>query len=287
MEENLKTKMKKMFVSLLFIFITQSVLADMVCDISVSDYFAIYEPNSYTCNYGQYLPANTNGCQNCLYGHICSGGTYTFNETLDQGSVVGVYHCNTGYFLPANSDTCYMCPNDFTCPGGTFEFNPDIFQGLEITSVPNNTLNNICAVNFPGDLFAIYEPNVHNCSAGYYLPANVDACTICPANNKCVGGTYTFNETTTQGIEQCPAGTFAPVGSAVCYDHILHVGNENIYLRSTKRTTPSLNVAYGENIYYANATTVPTPITAGSQHYLKVMYNDTEYYICDDTTYNE
>jgi hypothetical protein len=100
---------------LFFVFVTQSVLADFTCDVSISDYYAVYELNSYTCNVGQYLPANTLGC--------------------------------------------VSCPNGFMCPGGTFDFNPDIFQGLEIGSVPNNTMNNVCAGNFPIDLYAVYEPN--------------------------------------------------------------------------------------------------------------------------------
>ena len=107
--------MKKLFV-FLFIFISHSSFAEMMCDVFVSDYFAVYEANTYTCNVGQYLPANTLGC------------------------------------VP--------CPSGLTCPGGTFDFNPDIFQGLDFISVPNNTLNNMCADNFPSDLYAIYEPNI-------------------------------------------------------------------------------------------------------------------------------
>ena len=212
----------------------------MMCE-DATDYYAIYEPYTYTCNNRQYLPANTLGC--------------------------------------------VSCPSGFTCPGGTFEFNPKVFQGLSFESIPNNTMNNICADNFPVDLHAIYEPNQYTCSPGYYLPANTDVCTICPQKNKCVGGTYTFNETISQGIETCQNGMFAPTGSAVCYPHVLHIGNEVVYMKSTKTTTPSLNIKIGNDIFYANMTTTPTYINKDSTHYFKTIYNNTVYYICDDTAY--
>ena len=152
--------MNKLFASLGVIFITQSVFADFTCDTDISKYFAFYDKNSYTCAPGYYLPANTDGCRVCdVFGKTCPGGTYTFNENESQGLVVGSYTCNSGYFLPANSDTCSACPNGFSCPGGTFEFNVDEFQGLSFESVPNNTMNNVCAVNFPQKIFAVYEPN--------------------------------------------------------------------------------------------------------------------------------
>ena len=236
--------MKRIFVSLSLILISQSVWADLMCE-NATSYYAIYEPNSYTCNSGQYLPANTLGC--------------------------------------------VSCPNSWTCPGGTFDFDADIFQGTFFESIPNNTINNICATNFPGDLFAVYEPNQHTCSPGYYLPANTDSCTICPSGNKCIGGTYTFNETTAQGIEPCPSNAqYVLAGSAVCYSRILHLSRENpndiIYLKDTATTTPAFHVSFNGNTFHANLTTTPTYITSVSTRYLTVMVDGVEYYVCDDST---
>ena len=106
--------MKKILLSLLII--TPS-FAEMMCD-DATDYFAIYEINTYTCENGYFLPANTTGCQ--------------------------------------------PCPTGYTCSGGTYEFNPDIYQGTELNNIPTTTMNNICADNFPTDVFAIYEPNTIN-----------------------------------------------------------------------------------------------------------------------------
>ena len=277
--------MKKIL--LLFLLIINPSFAEMMCDVSISDYFAIYEIDSYTCDPGQYLPANTLGCVSCTYGHACPGGTYNFNETIDQGINTGSYTCTKDYFLPAGSDTCVSCPNGWTCPGGTFDFNDDIFQGaIKQSGYIKNNLSNLCSTNAPHELSAVMTPNEHKCAPGYYLPVNVDGCRQCVQNNKCIGGTFTFNETTNQGIEQCSNPTpFAPVGSTICYPHVLHIGDDVVYLKSTKMTMPSLNVGMDDGIFYANMTTVPTPMNAATDHYLKIEYDGVVYYVCDDSTY--
>lgn len=197
--------------------------------------------------------------------------------------------CDSGYFLPADSLSCVTCPTGFSCSGGTFYTDPFRSQGFTINSIlqENDYMNNACGRNFP-DFFAVYELNVHTCTQGYYLPANVDECTMCPQNNICPGGEYTFNETTNQGIESCPSGTpFAPMGSAVCYPHRLHIGDDVIYLKSTKLTTPSLNVGMDDGIFYANMTTTPTVMNSDTEHYLKMNIDGVIYYVCDDTSFAE
>ena len=169
--------MKKIsFLSLLFI---HPAFAEMMCDISVTDYYAGYAINTYNCDPGQFLPANALGCA--------------------------------------------PCPNGFTCPGGTFGFNPDMFEGITLNTAPTTQMNNVCAANFPSDLAAIYTPNTHTCSPGYYLPANVDECTQCPAGNYCVGGTYSFNETINQGIEPCATGYSSDAGATSCTPNTIFI----------------------------------------------------------------
>ena len=45
----------------------------------------VFERASYNCGSGYYLPADAIECVACLTGAVCAGGTYTFNETVDQG----------------------------------------------------------------------------------------------------------------------------------------------------------------------------------------------------------
>ena len=74
------------------------------------------------------------------------------------------------------------------------------------------------------------------------------------------------------------------MGSTVCYPHILHIGDDVVYLKSTKLTTPSLNIGMDDGIFYANMTTVPTPMNNATEHFLKIEYDNQIYYVCDDTT---
>ncbi len=216
--------------------------------------------------------------------NIINGCNNIINHELIAVFEINQYTCPAGEFLPAYTLGCKTCPDGYICSGGTYDFNNDIFQGaIKQSGYINNNLTNLCSTNAPYDFVAVMTPNVHTCNTGYYLPANMDECTICPKNSYCVGGTYTFNETLTQGIEQCENGYFAPTGSAVCYPHILHINNNNIYLKSTKQTTPSLNIKIDNDIFYANMTTIPTTINNSTEQYLKIKQGDTIYYVCDDT----
>lgn len=239
--------MKKLFIFLFVLAISQSAIADnIVCDTNVANYFAIYNENTHVCESGYYMPANTDGCK--------------------------------------------PCPDGLRCQGGTFKFNPNYFQGIDLLTISGSSMNNVCAVNFPTAILAIYTPNIHECSQGHYMPANTDGCVICPENNFCPGGTYTFNETITQGISVCPENApFAPVGmwSESQCGRKLHIDGDVLYMHR-EPVTPTehqLYVRVKDDIYSANMTIVPTFMNRDSTRFLKILYNSTEYYVCDDTSY--
>lgn len=195
--------------------------------------------------------------------------------------------CPTGTFLPANIDGCQSCPQNTSCPGGEFSFNENIFQGLNLESITGVT-NNVCANNLSRDWYAVYQRNQHTCTPGYYMPANTDGCVACPANSYCSGGTFTFNETVTQGIDVCPVGTVAPTGmwEADQCGRTLHVGGNTIYLRRSNRTTPSLHFDMdGDGVadLYANVTATDTVMNRDSSQKLKLQVGNTTYSVCDDT----
>lgn len=195
------------------------------------------------------------------------------------------YTCASGYYLPANTDGCVACPSGAVCNGGTFTFDANNYQGLVLNSIPNSGVNNMCADNFPAIWLAMYEPNQYTCGAGYYVPANTDGCVECPVNSYCDGGTYTFDSEIDQGILSCPYSLLAPMGmweSEQC-GHKLHVGDNSVYLRSAKKTTPSLNIMVDNNVFYGNMTTADVPMNINTTHKLKVKIGNTVYSVYDDT----
>lgn len=205
---------------------------------------------------------------------------------------INEYRCDVGYFLPANTLGCQPCPTGFTCPGGTFQFNPNRFQGLSFTENITTTMNNVCAANFSAKLYSRYTPNVHECLRGYYMPVNTDGCVICPENNYCPGGTYTFNETETQGIIQCPeSAQNAPVGmwaESQC-GRKLHVGDDFLYVHKSPATPNEhrLYVKFEDIVYSVNATPVSENLnlkmSANAQRSLHVKIDGVEYLVHDDS----
>ena len=228
------------------------------------------------------------------------------NNNLLAVFTINQYSCSSGEFLPAYSLGCESCPDDFTCPGGTYTFNENIHQGtVKSSTYITHNMTNMCAANAPHELSAVFTPNVHTCSAGYYLPAGIDRCVKCLNDSYCPGGTYTFNETTTQGITACPsAHPYAPQGMWLASQcgRKLHIGEEVLYMHQSPAnpTLHSLNVLYSLNNtqYSANAVLrdmtpgAPFPkVSAGASKGLHILIHETlngvegdyEYLICDDS----
>ena len=153
-------------------------------------------------------------------------------------------------------------------------------------------MNNVGAANFPTNIFAIYEANKHDCATGFYMPANTDGCVECPENNYCVGGTYTFNETVTQGILPCPeTHPYAPVGmwlESQC-GRKMYIGGEYLYLHQSP-AVPAEHRLYARietGVYSANATPVDDnpniKMSVNAQRALHVKIDGIEYLVHDDS----
>ena len=117
------------------------------------------------------------------------------------------------------------------------------------------------------------------CSGGEYVPTAGDGCVNVGAGYWGAGGTV--SQTSTLGRNECASG-LTTIGSGAGADEagdcgrVLNVGDEKIYLRSTKKTTPSLNISINGDVFYGNMSTA----TKGS---LRINSGGTTYSVYDDS----
>ena len=159
---------------------------------------------------------------------------------------------------------------------------------------PNTVTQNACVYAntgvYQGEfvMVPIYEDTIYNCGAGYYLPKLSENCVLCRENSYCPGGDYTYSESDDTGISTCPDGTFAPNGMwelAQC-GRKLHIGDAVLFLRASKQTEHALHIdinADGVADYYANLTTIDTPMSKDTDKKLKIKIDDVIYSAYDDT----
>ncbi len=175
--------------------------------------------------------------------HTISGGCYvTMSGTLSNGSLTyhGCYLGTDGDYGNGGGKRCYVHQDNLKCNAGYYA------STLSNGYVWNNTRAGLLSDTCVG------------VGAGYYSAANVLTRSQCPTGLTTIGYGAGADEVTDCG-------------------RILHFGDDKLYLRSGKKTTPSLNVKIGDTTYYGN-------MTAGTgKGKLRLKSGSTTYSVHDDS----
>ena len=215
----------------------------------------------------------------------------TTTQKYDTTALTYWHSVKPGYYL-SNRGACgayayykqiNVCPAGSYCPGKS-----SVICNSGNQSVVHTTTFGLetCPNDYPNS--ADGAGSINQCylttTAGNYVATENAPQTTCAANGYCPGDISVYYGTT-GGRIACPNNGFSPAGlsDAVCYPHILHVGDSNVYLKSTKQTTPLLNIKIGNDVFYANMTTERTKMNKDSSRYLHINLNGIHYYVCDDT----
>ena len=225
-----------------------------------------------------------------FYGTFISSGVRLLPDDLFAGVYGKAYSMFFRTFSGCSNLSGYISPSTFAGLNNSGLYTTDmmhaVFAGTNLaTTCPPGTEQFVTGYEdyWDGHVSCVDENLV--CDVGEYLPAHGYECVTCPENNYCSGGTYPYSESTASGATACAAGMYAPVGmsSATQCGHILHIGNEVVYLHSVKKTSPSLHAKLGNDIFYGNMTTADVVMHAGSTRKLKMKYNGVVYSVYDDT----
>jgi len=232
-----------------------------------------------------YIPGNfLNGIDDNTSVSYQAEGMFSDTQ-LDDICPAGTYADTREQFNDAGKPWCSPCPNGGYSAAGATSVN-DCIPAYTITfNLKNGSWPAIAVVP---ESYSVTDSDIT-------LPVPI-------RTNYIFGGWYDNEQFTGDAITTitagstgdkvfwakwlCPEGYFAPDNvDNMCFPHVLHIRDELLYMKSEKSTTPSLTIRMGDDTFYANMTTTQTPMTYGSETYLKVRYNGQVYYVCDDTVY--
>lgn len=175
--------------------------------------------------------------------HTISDGCYaTMTGTLSNGSLTehGCYLGTDGDYGNGGGKRCYVHQDNLKCNAGYYA--STLSNGYVWNNTRAGLLGNTCV----------------GVGAGYYSAANILTRNQCPTGLTTIGYGAGADEVTDCG-------------------RILHFGDDKLYLRSGKKTTPSLNVKIGDTTYYGN-------MTAGTgKGKLRLKSGTTTYSVHDDS----
>lgn len=215
---------------------------------------ATWLTDSVTCAATKYLPAGATICADCVAGNYCPGGTFTFDENNNQGITV----CATNKYSNAAAASCTDCmtANGYTNSG---------------SNAANHAYESSCKTT---------------CSVGQCVATARAACANVGTTGWATGGVVAQGDTL--ACNACANGT-STCGYGTCADEagdcgrVLRVGENQLYLRSNRKTDRTLNVKIGNNTYYANMSTANLNMSNDVNKSFKVKVGNTIYSVYDDS----
>ena len=184
----------------------------------------------------------------------CSAGTYKPEHNEFYGTNYSCPVCDANTYSNAGASSCTACA---TANGyGNSGNSASAHSGIASCKVT-------CG---PGTYVATAGGKCTNVGTTYWGAGGVVAQNATLARNACPSGMVTYGS----GYGANEAGDCG---------RILHAGDYSIYLRSVKKTTPSLNVKIGDTTYYGNMHVLGT----GKSGHLHMNYGGNTYLVCDET----
>lgn len=202
----------------------------------------------------------------------CAAGTYTSTtgQTKCTDAAAGTY--TTGCKI---TSTNTACTGTAVCATNTYS---DARASVCIACNTTDGYKN--SGTTASDHAGIASCKVY-CSGGEYVPVAGDGCVDVGVGYWGAGGTV--SQTATLARNACASG-LTTIGSGLGADEagdcgrVLNVGDEKIYLRSTKKTTPSLNISINGDVFYGNMSTA----TSGGSS-LRINSGGATYRVYDDS----
>lgn len=206
----------------------------------------------------------------------CAAGTYTSTtgQTSCSSAVAGTYTTGCQVTASGASTKTLACTGTSVCATNTYSSAKASACTACATAQGYTNSGNTAAAH------AGLASCKTTCSEGQYVATAGAGCVTVGGGYYGPGGTVGQNATLARN--QCPVG-LTTIGYGAGADEagdcgrVMHMGENKLYLRSTKKTTPSLNVKVGDTTYYGNMT---SGTTKGK---LRVKSGATTYSVHDDS----
>ena len=235
-----------------------------------------YQTGTHKVNYGSTTPKAADSTSpavgtwySCLTNYSATGSAATNHDARSDCKI----NCGAGTRIAsANATSC-------TTPSGNWWIGAHTVAAGSASSVSNCNSGYSISGTAATDHDAAADCKI-SCGGGYYIPtANATSCSSVGVGYW--AGASVVSQGNVGSRTACASG-LTTIGYGAGADEagdcgrVMHFGDSKLYLRSTKKTTPSLNVKIGDKTFYGNMSTA----TKGK---LRIKKDATTYSVHDDS----